>query len=275
MALAFVAATDERYNNTSQAQLTHTVSSGSDRVLVISVAYRRTVDSVTTVTFAGDSVTELFTDEESQGDNAAIWIGYINETDIDTGAGTLVVNFSTSISRVCVGITEYTGASQGIVANQGPFKNSTWDFNSGVHTSSSESTTTDSNGLALGFASTNSGANGGQTVRVDQATTSPTMGLIMNETAGDGGNKSMSFTHGDDTFIAVANCLQVPQALTIDLTGSEAIVASSASIGSVIEGTDLVIIGRTATVAASASVGTIVVVEPLRADMVLHSLGAT
>jgi hypothetical protein len=264
MALSFVAASQGYSNGTTNLQFSHTISAGSDRLCVVGIGLRTGSSSrVSSVTFGGQTVTNHFVEVQVPDGPISLWIGSIDEALLSDGAATLSINL-TSSTKLAAGIVEYSGVSQ----NDWPFKNfeGVWADNE-THTTGSNSsytTSTDSDGLALGFLAAAQDAGSAQTKRVDRATGSPKVGLVMTEVAGDGGNKSMTFTHGDVAYIVTANCLQVPQ--NVSLTPTFATTATSALIGTVDDG-NITLSNNVVNIAASATIGSILESQLIEADM--------
>jgi hypothetical protein len=263
MALSFIAATQGGATNKQSVQDTHTVSAGADRILIVAMAMYNSISTVTSATFGGVALTERYSVGTTQGNTAHLRVWTLQEENISTGSGTLSFTISDDYPRLVYGLTEYSGASQA----DNPFKNSTWDGNVGASSNSSETTSTDSDGLALGFNAYNGGADGGQTVRVDLPTEAPSINLVMNETAGDGGNKTMTFTHASDAFSTAANCLQVPQDISYTTNVS---IALSNTIGAIDDGNISIALPKLS-LASSATVGYVLESQLIEADMILYT----
>lgn len=267
MALAFVADSTGVGTNVTDIQINHTVTAGAERIIIVAVSQDEPTDRVTGITWSGTAMTQALGQGTSLLDDAALAVYYILEANISTGAGTAVISFSKSVPRAAACLVEYTGASQA----SDPWLNSTWDFNVGKATSSNEVSSSDSDGLVLGFCAANfyGPIVEGDTERSQARSAGAPMNMLISEAAGTGGNVTMDYTHSDQAFVTAANCLQVPQALSIDMTGQEAIVVSSAHIGAV-DDSNLTIIGVTAVSAASASIGNAGINEPIRGEMYIE-----
>ena len=212
MALSFIGNSTGVGSNVTEIQVSHTVTAGSNRILIVAVSQDEPTDFVSGITWAGKAMTKALGVGTSQLDDAALAIYFILEADIETGGGTAVITFTSSVPRAAVCLVEYSGASQ----DANPFLNSTWDFNVGRATSSNEVSSSDSDGLVLGFCAANfyGPIIEGDTERSQARSASPEMNMLISEANGTGGNVTMDYTHSDQAFATAANCLRIPQNLT-------------------------------------------------------------
>ena len=244
-----------------QYSISHTVSSGSDRYLLATNLEWSWADDITGISYAGVPMTKLAAVNYARGDNnifLTVWQLFAPAT----GANTAVWTMSSSGQRYGA-IHSYTGVDQTLAHDSTATERNT-------NHQHSYSLTAQTNGLITtmqGCVCSAFGVSNDSTEWIDVNRHS----VNYNEDF-DGAAKTMSGNGnncGSHPHVSYGLTLQPPQNITIDMTGSEAIVASSASVGTVIEGNDTTIIGRTASVVATAGIGAAVVDEPIRGDMII------
>ena len=109
MAIAFDAATGSNGSSVSSLTWSHTTSSGSNRILFVSVAEWDSTKKVTGVTYAGVSMTEI---DSQQVAASNPWITLYYLVAPATGANNVVVSASGSMFQIQGSSASYTGVSQ-------------------------------------------------------------------------------------------------------------------------------------------------------------------
>ena len=244
-----------------QDSVSHTVSSGSDRYLLVSNLYWGWTDGITAISYGGVALTQVVSHTHSHGGNNVILTVWELKAPA-TGANSVVWDLSFSARRYGA-VHSYTGVDQTTAYdNTGSDKDNNHGHTYSLTAQTAGLITTMQGCVCVGFSATGDSTLWKQDNRHS---------VNYNE-AFDGAAKTMSGNGsdcGERPHVSYGLTLQPPQNITVDMTGSEAIVATSASVGTVIEGNNVDIIGRTASVVATARIGAAVVDEPIRGDMII------
>lgn len=243
----------------NQDTASHTVASQNDRYLLVTNIQEGWTDGITAITYAGASLTKVAAVSRAHG-GKHIFLTVWELIAPATGTNSVQWTFISTFTRPS-NIHSYYNVDQNLAFD-----------NTGSDTDQNHSVSMTLTAQAAGLITASQGCfcdgftpTGDSTEWIQHTKHS----VNYNEDF-DGGAKTMSGTGsdcGERPHVCHGLTLQPPQNVTVDLTGSEAIVATSASVGTIIEGNDTTIIGRTASVAATASIGAAVVDEPIRGDM--------
>jgi len=109
MAIDFDNVAHTKYDGSvSSINWPHTVGSGTNRLLLIAIAFAPTTVSVSSVTVGSQSATFLRADSNSTWARGEIWY-LLNPT---SGSQTITVNFSNNVSGCACGSCSYSGVAQ-------------------------------------------------------------------------------------------------------------------------------------------------------------------
>ena len=205
MTVTFDAASSGNAGNASSKTVSHTVGSGSDRVLIIDVVVGESPDTMTvnSVTYNGTSATSLA--KRHSNDNT---VGYVEKFVLinpDSGTHDIVATLSAAAHSIIVGGKSYAGASQTLADYTGSVVSAV----SGTGNPSVNITTTSSDSLVddcacNGSAITAVGANQTQrwTEEFDHGTAA---GVAAGSTEpGNSGTVTMSWSASDDWAAIIA-----------------------------------------------------------------------
>lgn len=109
MAIAFDAATGRNTVTGTTLTFSHTVGSGTDRILIVGGLVANTTEFITGITYNGVAMTQGIKKQNTSGDNSWIYLYYL--VNPASGAHNVVVSTSSSVSMAFTA-SSYTGAKQ-------------------------------------------------------------------------------------------------------------------------------------------------------------------